>query len=263
MQNLKNRLLLIVNIAMENWMFSHRWRSPEFHAGGYLRSLSRSLLLPSFSFSLSLHLHRRDSILHHHVPRKSVTLGSWMKMSWAESVFGAFFQLYILHDSKFIRTGATKHWAASTVPGTVANKSRSSWGRDCLLHIRSECKLLHTHRPRLPRKRLHMNLDSRGLLKMAQLYSASSLMCTPVRTQIGLSSGFSSWYLPPCPVSSSQSASLATRGLLSPQRPTTTPQFPPTLCLEDGIIYTHHWKYRCSNFKRMSDRYIGEMHGYQ
>jgi len=210
---------------MENWNLSHGWRSPEFHAGGSLSSLSRSLLLPSFS----LHLHRRDSILHHHVPRKSVTWGLWMTISWAESVFGAFFQLYILHDSEFIRTGAMKHWAASTVPGSVANKYRSSWGRDCLLHTRSECKLLRTHRPRSPRRRWRMNLDSRGLLKMARLYSASSLMCTPVRTQIGLSSGFSSRYLLPCPVSSSQSASLATRGLLSPQRPTTTPPSP-TLC---------------------------------
>ena len=173
---------------MENWIFSHGWRSPEFHAGGSLSSLSRSLL-PSFSFSFSftLHLQRRGSILHHHVHRKFVTLGLWTKISCTESVFGAFFQLHILHDSKFIRTGATKHWAASTVPGTAANRSRSSWGRDCMLHIRSECKLLHTRRPRSPRKQWRMNLDSRGLLKMVQLYSAFSLMCTPVRTQIGLS----------------------------------------------------------------------------
>ena len=102
-------------------------------ARGSLITPSRSLLLLSFSFSFpfSLHLHMRGSILHHHVP-------------------------CIEHDTE-----------PNTMPGTVANKSRSSWGRDCLLHTWSECKLLRTHRPRSPRRRWRMNMVSRGLLKMA------------------------------------------------------------------------------------------------
>lgn len=129
-------------------------------AQNFMQEVLSALSADHRSFSLFLFtLQTRGSTLHHHLRRKSVTLGLGLglglgiKISWGgthiQSVFSDYTSFTI---QKSYATSVTKHRAASTVPDTVANKSRSSWARDRPSRIRSVCKLLHTHRPPSPRR---------------------------------------------------------------------------------------------------------------